>query len=79
MKRKKKLSPEAQIYEKAWNDYVSQLSDHKKNIIINNFTVVSGQHVYNDRYDQRVANEVAKEVRIIAEEQIEALFPTGKY
>mgnify|MGYP003132881133 FL=1 len=79
MKRKKKLSPQAQIYEKAWNDVVSEMSDHKRNIIINNFTVVSGHHVYENKYDQRVADEAAKEARIRGDQQIDALFPTGKY
>ena len=76
---KKKPSPEAQIYEKAWNDYVAQLPDWKKNIIINNFNVIDGHHVYENRTDNRIAKEVAHEVSMIAEEQIQALLPTGKY
>ncbi len=75
----KKLSPEAQIYEKAWNDYVSQLPNWKKTIIINDFNVVDGHHIYQTETSNRIAHEVAHEVSIIAEEQIQALLPTGKY
>ncbi len=83
---KKRLSPEALIYEKAWNDHVASLSPFEKNIIINKFDVIDGEHVYKCESDKRVVNKVAREVAEIAEEQIEALlkfrksvsqFPTG--
>jgi hypothetical protein len=76
---KRKLSPEAQIYEKAWNDYVASLSKFKRNVIINNFDVVDGKQVYKCSADRRLVDEVAREVAEIAEEQIKALLPTGKY
>lgn len=85
---KKKLSSEALIYEKAWNDYVTSLSPFKKNVVINNFEVIDGEHVYKCDADKRLIDEVAREVAEIAEEQIEALLkfrssvsdlPTGQY
>lgn len=48
------------LYEKAWNETVSGLSNYKKNIIINNFP-------YEDAADKRVADDVVKEAIGLAE------------
>lgn len=48
------------LYEKAWNETVSGLSDYKKNIIINNFP-------YENRCDMDVSNEVARTASKLAE------------
>ena len=49
-------------YERAWNEVVGECDPWKKNIIINNFDVISGRHVYHSKADQRVMNDVMKEV-----------------
>ena len=48
------------LYEKAWNEIVSGLSDYKKNIIINNFP-------YTERTHKDVADGVVKEAIRLAE------------
>ena len=68
----------ALIYEKAWNDVVDGLSDYKKNIIINNFDVISGHHIYHNRADKRVAHDAAKEAARRADRIIDVEF-SGKY
>tara|TARA_R100000808_G_C2152123_1_gene161433 strand:+ start:3652 stop:3867 length:216 start_codon:yes stop_codon:yes gene_type:complete len=50
----------AKLYEKAWNEIVSNQPDWKKNIIINNFP-------YDDPSDKRVADDVVKEAIRLAE------------
>ena len=50
----------AQLYEKAWNEVVSGLSDYKKSIIINNFP-------YESRVDKDVSDDVAREASRLAE------------
>ena len=50
----------AKLYEKAWNQTVSELNDWKKGIIINNFP-------YEDRCDKEVSNEVARTAARLAE------------
>ena len=63
----------AQLYEKAWNEVVSGLSDWKKNIIINNFP-------YEDSSDKRVSDEVAREASLLAERwEKEAPALSGKF
>ena len=47
-------------YEEAWNFVVENLSDWKKNIIINNFP-------YDNRVDKDVSDEVSREVAKLAE------------
>ena len=49
-------------YERAWNEVVGECDPWKKNIIINNFDVISGRHVYHSKADQRVMVDVMKEV-----------------
>ena len=49
-------------YERAWNEVVDECNPWKKNIIINNFTVISGRHVYHSKADQRVMSDVMEEV-----------------
>ena len=48
-------------YERAWNEVVNECAPWKKNIIINNFDVISGRHVYHDESDQRMMEDVVKE------------------
>ena len=67
LKDKMKLPPPpptgmAARYETAWNEVVSECNPWKKNIIINNFDVVSGHHVYHSKADQRVMRDVMEEV-----------------
>ena len=50
----------AKLYEKAWNETVSNLNDWKKGIIINNFP-------YEDRCDKEVSDEVARDAARLAE------------
>ena len=49
-------------YERAWNEVVEAQPPWKKSVIINNFDVISGRHVYHSKADQRVMNDVMKEV-----------------
>ena len=49
-------------YERAWNEVVEQQPPWKKSVIINNFDVVSGRHVYHSKADQRVMDDLMKEV-----------------
>ena len=49
-------------YERAWNEVVDECDPWKKNIIINNFTVISGRHVYHSKADQRIMSDVMEEV-----------------
>ena len=49
-------------YERAWNEVVDECNPWKKNIIINNFDVVSGHHIYHSKADQRVMRDVMEEV-----------------
>ena len=50
----------AKLYEKAWNKTVDELSEWRKNIIINNFP-------YTDSSDKRVSDEVARDAARLAE------------
>lgn len=79
MKVPKKYQKEmALIYEKAWNDVVDELPDWKQKIIINNFEVISGKHIYHDKWESRLAHDAAKEARIRADGIIDIKF-SGKY
>ncbi len=49
-------------YEKAWNEVVMEQPPWKKKIIIENFEVISGRHIYHDASDQRMMDDVLKEV-----------------
>ena len=49
-------------YEVAWNEVVSECDPWKKNIVINNFSVVSGRHVYHSKADQRVMSDIMADV-----------------
>lgn len=49
-------------YERAWNEVVDAQPPWKKSVIINNFDVVSGRHVYHSKADQRVMDDLMKEV-----------------
>ena len=49
-------------YERAWNEVVNEQPPWKKNVIINNFDVVSGRHIYHSKADQRVMSDLLKEV-----------------
>jgi|TARA_Y100000310_G_scaffold341595_1_gene441246 hypothetical protein len=68
----------ALIYEKAWNDVVEEQPPWKKSIIINNFEVISGRHIYHSKADQRMMVDIIKEARERAEDIIEAKW-SGKY
>ena len=65
------ISPVAVEYEKAWNDVVSGFPEWKQKIIINNFSVIDGHHIYKDESDNRIAAEAAKEARILAENRLD--------
>ena len=49
-------------YERAWNEVVNECDSWKKNIIINNFEVISGRHIYHSKADQRLMSDVMEEV-----------------
>ena len=49
-------------YERAWNEVVDECDPWKKNIIINNFTVISGRHVYHSKADQRIMTDIMADV-----------------
>ena len=49
-------------YERAWNEVVDECDSWKKNIIINNFEVISGRHIYHSKADQRIMSDVMEEV-----------------
>jgi len=48
-------------YEVAWNEVVAEQPPWKQKIIIENFEVISGRHVYHDKSDQRMMDDIAKE------------------
>jgi|TARA_Y100000310_G_scaffold342449_1_gene445758 hypothetical protein len=48
-------------YEVAWNEVVGEQPPWKQKIIIENFEVISGRHVYHDKSDQRIMDDIAKE------------------
>ena len=68
----------ALIYEKAWNEVVEEQPPWKKSIIINNFEVISGRHIYHSKADQRMMKDIVYEARVRAEDIIEAKW-SGKY
>lgn len=54
-------------YERAYNEVVAEQPAWKKNIIINNFEMVSGHMTYPCRSDRDLVHEVMKEVVLRAE------------
>ena len=67
----------ARRYELAWNKVVQDLPDFKKRVIIEEIEIVSGHHHYKNKMDQRIANEVAKEARILAEQDSNPILLTS--
>jgi hypothetical protein len=56
------LTGMAARYEDAYNEVVAEQPDWKKNIIINNFEMVSGHMTYPDRMDRDLVHGVMEEV-----------------
>ena len=65
------ISPAAVEYEKAWNTVVSSLPDWQKDIIVNNFSIIDGRHVYQNKHDNRIATDAAREARVLAESRLD--------
>ena len=78
MTPKKRQKEIALIYEKTWNDVVNEQPPWKKDIIINNFQVISGRHIYHSKADQRMMKDIYDTVLSRAEELIDIKF-SGKY
>ena len=79
MANNKKIQKElARIYEKTWNDVVAEKPPWVKSIIINNFDVVSGHHIYHSKADQRLMKDVVQQVVERAEDIIDIKF-SGKH
>ena len=57
------------LYEKHWNNIVEEMAPWKKELIINNFDVIDGHHVYRDKQTQDIANYVAHECAKRAESE----------
>ena len=58
----------ARRYELAWNKVVQDLPDWKRKVIVDKLEIVSGHHFYKCKMDARIANEAAKEARMMAEQ-----------
>ena len=58
---KKELKQMAQIYEKCWNDVVSNMAPWRRKVITENFEIIDGHHVYPNRKDQEIADAAAHE------------------
>ena len=57
-------------YERAYNEVVAEQPAWKKNIIINNFEMVSGHMTYPCRSDRDLVHEVMKEVVLLQKKMI---------
>ena len=75
---KKELKQMAQIYEKCWNDVVSNMAPWRRKIITENFEIIDGRHVYPNRKDHEIADAAAHEASKKADRIIYDTF-TGKY
>ena len=75
---KKELKQMAQIYEKCWNDVVSNMAPWRRKIITENFEIIDGRHVYPNRKDQEIADAAAHEASKKADRIIYDTF-TVKY
>ena len=68
----------AQIYEKCWNDVVSNMAPWRRKVITENFEIIDGHHVYPNRKDQEIAAAAAHQASKDADAIIYEMF-TGKY
>ena len=75
---KKELKQMAQIYEKCWNDVVSNMAPWRRKVITENFEIIDGHHVYPNRKDQEIAAAAAHQASKDADAIIYEMF-TGKY
>ena len=75
---KKELKQMAQIYEKCWNDVVSNMAPWRRKVITENFEIVDGHHVYPNRKDQEIAAAAAHQASKDAEAIIYSMY-SGKY
>ena len=75
---KKHLKEMALIYEKCWNDVVREMPNWKKKVIIEEFNVIDGHHIYESRRGGEMATEAAHEASKRAYSIIYELY-TGKY
>lgn len=76
---KRILKEMALVYEKSWNDVVSNLPNWKRQVITGHLEVDDdGHHIYASRRDQDIAKEATKQARINADQIIEAMY-SGKY
>ena len=75
---KKELKQMAQIYEKCWNDVVSNMAPWRRKVITENFEIIDGHHVYPNRKDQEIADAAAHQAAKDADRIIYDTF-TGKY
>ena len=75
----KKIQKEmALVYEKCWNEVVSEYPQWKKKAIIEGFSVIDGHHIYESRREKEIASEAAHEASKRADAIIYELY-TGKY
>ena len=75
---KKELKQMAQIYEKCWNDVVSNMAPWRRKVITENFEIIDGHHVYPNRKDQEIAAAAAHQASKNAEAIIYETY-SGKY
>jgi surfactin synthase thioesterase subunit len=68
----------ALVYEKCWNEVVSQMAPWRRKVITENFEVIDGHHVYPNRKDQEIAAAAAHQASKDADAIIYEMF-TGKY
>ncbi len=67
----------ARRYELAWNKVVQDLPDWKRKVIVENFEVISGHHIYHDRMDNRIVEESCREARRLAEQDDKPILLTS--
>ena len=75
---KKQLKEMAQVYEKCWNDVVSNMAPWRRKVITENFEIIDGHHVYPNRKDQEIAAAAAHQASKNAEAIIYEMY-SGKY
>lgn len=80
MKRipKKELKRMALIYEKCWNEVVTEMPAWKRTAIVEGFNVIDGHHIYENRLDRELARVASHEASERADSIIHELY-TGKY
>ena len=76
---KKIIKEMAMVYEKSWNEVVTNMPSWKRDIITGHLEVDdNGHHIYACRRDQEIAHQATKQARMNAEEIIHEMY-SGKY